>query len=105
MAAPMAIRCQAQNGILADMRSLKRVISFDTESGLFTAEAGDAAVRHHRAMQRRTASFRRWCPAAQFVTLGGAIANDVHGKNHHRRGTFGCHVEQIELLEIRRQDL
>ena len=37
-------------------------------------------------------------PGTQFVTLGGAIANDVHGKNHHRRGTFGCHVEALTLL-------
>ena len=37
-------------------------------------------------------------PGTQFVTLGGAIANDVHGKNHHRRGTFGCHVEAFTLL-------
>ena len=37
-------------------------------------------------------------PGTQFVTLGGAIANDVHGKNHHRRGTFGRHVEAFKLL-------
>ena len=90
--------CQAQNGILADMRSLKRVISFDTQSGLFTAEAGMllSDIIAHAAPH---GFFPPVVPGTQFVTLGGAIANDVHGKNHHRRGTFGCHVEQIELLK------
>jgi len=41
-------------------------------------------------------------PGTKYVTLGGAIANDVHGKNHHRSGTFGCHVRR---LGIRRSDL
>lgn len=37
-------------------------------------------------------------PGTQHITVGGAIANDVHGKNHHRCGTFGRHVREIELL-------
>jgi FAD/FMN-containing dehydrogenase len=37
-------------------------------------------------------------PGTKYITLGGAIANDVHGKNHHRRGTFGCHVRRFRLL-------
>jgi FAD/FMN-containing dehydrogenase len=90
--------CQAQDGILADMRSLKRVIGFDTGSGLFTAEAGMllSDIIAHAAPH---GFFPPVVPGTQFVTLGGAIANDVHGKNHHRRGTFGCHIEQIELLK------
>ena len=37
-------------------------------------------------------------PGTRYVTIGGMIANDVHGKNHHQVGTFGCHVNCFELL-------
>ena len=36
-------------------------------------------------------------PGTKFVTLGGAVANDVHGKNHETAGTFGCHVRRLGL--------
>ncbi|TIT45621.1 MAG: FAD-binding oxidoreductase, partial [Mesorhizobium sp.] len=89
--------CQNQAGTVIDMRSLNRIRGFNAESGLLEADAGVllADVIAHAAPH---GFFPAVVPGTQFVTLGGAIANDVHGKNHHRRGTFGCHVESFTLL-------
>ncbi|TPK79546.1 FAD-binding oxidoreductase [Mesorhizobium sp. B2-4-18] len=89
--------CQNQLGTVIDMRPLNRIRGFNAESGLLEADAGVllADVIAHAAPH---GFFPAVVPGTQFVTLGGAIANDVHGKNHHRRGTFGCHVESFTLL-------
>ncbi len=89
--------CLNENGILLDMSHLTRFLSFDIESGLLCCEAGvtladilELIVPH--------GWFLSVTPGTKFVSVGGAIANDVHGKNHHRAGTFGCHVTRFELL-------
>ena len=73
-----------------------RVIAIDRENDTLTAESGISID----AIQRRVAPLGYGLPVTPgtaFLTLGGAIANDVHGKNHHVAGTFGRHVERFEL--------
>lgn len=89
--------CLNSAGSIADMRSMNRVISFDPATGLLEAEAG-AMFPQVIAAGAPHGFFPAVVPGTQFVTLGGAIANDVHGKNHHRRGTFGRHVVSLDLL-------
>ena len=89
--------CLNIGGALLDMRSLDRFIHFDAQRGTLRCEAG---VQLGEIL--RIVAPAGWLPyvlpGTQYVTVGGAIANDVHGKNHHRDGTFGCHVTQFELL-------
>lgn len=89
--------CLNDAGTLADMRGMNRILSFDPATGVMTAEAGVmlSDIIDHAAPH---GFFPAVVPGTRFVTLGGAIANDVHGKNHHRRGTFGCHVRSLTLL-------
>jgi FAD/FMN-containing dehydrogenase len=89
--------CENSAGALIDMRPLNRILSFDPQSGVIEAEAG-AMLCDLIGHAAPFGFFPAVVPGTQFVTLGGAIANDVHGKNHHRRGTFGCHVESFVLL-------
>lgn len=89
--------CLNEDGVLLDCRGLDRWISFDAERGILRCEAG---VLLARVLERSVPAgwFLPVTPGTRFITLGGAIANDIHGKNHHRAGTFGCHVRCFELL-------
>jgi FAD/FMN-containing dehydrogenase len=89
--------CQNEAGAVIDMRSLNRIRAFNAETGVLEADAG-VLLSDIIAHAAPYGFFPAVVPGTQFVTLGGAIANDVHGKNHHRRGTFGCHVETFTLL-------
>lgn len=84
-------------GILLQTRALNHFIAFDPQSGLLTCEAG-MLLSEILQLCVPQGWFPAVTPGTQFVTVGGAIANDVHGKNHHRAGSFGNHVVQFELL-------
>ncbi|MCX8279511.1 FAD-binding oxidoreductase [Phyllobacterium sp. 0TCS1.6C] len=89
--------CHNDAGSLVDMRDADALIHFDANTGLLTAQAG-MLLSQIIAIAAPHGYFLPVTPGTRFVTLGGAIANDVHGKNHHRQGTFGRHVENLELL-------
>ena len=88
--------CLNPGGCVITTRTLDRFIAFDETRGVLRCEAG---VTLGEILDRCVP--RGWflpvVPGTQFVTVGGAIANDVHGKNHHVAGTFGCHVNSFEL--------
>lgn len=89
--------CLNPGGTLWMTRGLDRFIAFDAQTGRLRCEAGVLL----RDIQR-LAIPRGWSlpvtPGTQMVTVGGAIANDVHGKNHHRLGSFGDHVTALSLV-------
>jgi len=88
--------CLNDGGALLLTRGLDRFISLDPDTGIIECEAGvllseiiELALPH--------GWFPAVTPGTALVTVGGAIANDVHGKNHHRTGSFGHHVIGFEL--------
>jgi len=89
--------CLNPEGTLWLTTGLDRFISFNEDTGCLICEAGVLL----RDIQRLAVP-RGWIlavtPGTQLVTVGGAIANDVHGKNHHVYGSFGDHVKQMTLL-------
>lgn len=84
-------------GTLLHTRGMDRFIAFDENSGVLTCEAGVLLSEILDVFVPR-GWFLPVTPGTRFVTVGGAIANDVHSKNHHGAGTFGCHVRRFELL-------
>jgi FAD/FMN-containing dehydrogenase len=87
--------CLNADGALIDATGLDRFIRLG-EDGLLRCEAGVTLAEILDLVVPRG-----WClpvvPGTRWVTVGGAIANDIHGKNHHRLGTFGAHVTRFEL--------
>ncbi|VAX10800.1 Putative oxidoreductase [hydrothermal vent metagenome] len=89
--------CLNDQGTLCVTSGLNHFIHFDKEQGILRCESG-VGLDDILQLIVPHGWFLAATPGTKYVTLGGAIANDVHGKNHHLTGTFGCHVTQFELL-------
>jgi FAD/FMN-containing dehydrogenase len=88
--------CQNESGTLLLTRGLDRFVAFDPASGVLECEAG-MLLSEVIALAVPHGWFPPVVPGTALVTVGGAIANDVHGKNHHRVGSFGHHLIDFEL--------
>ena len=89
----------AQNagGMVLDLTGLDRIHVIDADSGLVDTDAGVSLDE----LMRRALPFGLWIPVlpgTRQVTVGGAIAADIHGKNHHTQGSFGNHVTSMDVV-------
>ena len=85
------------DGNIAMMERLNRMLDFDAETGILHCEGGVTLAEINVLFLPR-GYFLPVTPGTKFVTVGGAIANDVHGKNHHGEGSFSQFVSELELL-------
>jgi FAD/FMN-containing dehydrogenase len=96
--------CLNPEGVLWHTIGLDHFITFDQSSGRLVCEAG-VLLRDIQRLVIPLGWILPVTPGTQLVTVGGAIANDVHGKNHHVFGSFGDHVQRIRLLRTDGQSI
>ncbi|HTZ89948.1 MAG TPA: FAD-binding oxidoreductase [Alloacidobacterium sp.] len=89
--------CLLEHGTLLKTRGMDRFQHFAHETGVLRCEAGVTLAEILDFAVPR-GFFLPVTPGTKYVTVGGAIANDIHGKNHHIAGTLGCHVLRFELV-------
>jgi decaprenylphospho-beta-D-ribofuranose 2-oxidase len=88
---------QNEGGLVVGTTRMNRITAFDTGTGLVTCEAG-VSLEQLMIAGLPHGWFVPVSPGTRQVTVGGAIAADVHGKNHHRAGSFATHVPSFDLL-------
>lgn len=96
--------CINNGGTVIDVSGLNKYILFDVVNGVIRCEAG-ATLWQVANLTVPTGWFLPVTPGTGFATIGGAVANDVHGKNHHAVGSFGCFVQSFGLRRSQDGDI
>jgi hypothetical protein len=90
--------CLNSNSSLWLTARLNKFIAFDKNEGIIKVESG-VLLKEIQEVAYKAGWAISVTPGTQFVSVGGALANDVHGKNHHRFGSFGNHILSFRLLK------
>ncbi|MGE4170297.1 MAG: FAD-binding protein [Candidatus Margulisiibacteriota bacterium] len=93
-------RCYGDSSLataIVSTQTWQRFLAFDVEAGVLTAESGTSLADILEVIVPK-GWFLPVTPGTKFVSLGGAVASDIHGKNHHQDGSFGHHVLTFDLL-------
>jgi len=96
--------CLNKDDTLIDSTRLNHILSFDKDNGVIRCEAG-VSFNDLLSVIVPHGWFLPVTPGTRFVTVAGAVANDVHGKNHHSVGSFGNHVTSFELKRSNNETL
>ena len=94
-------RCYGDSALqrrILSTQQYNRMLHFDAQEGILTCQSGVSLAEILETFVPR-GWFLPVTPGTKFVTVGGAIASDVHGKNHHTEGTFGRHVTSLVLMD------
>jgi FAD/FMN-containing dehydrogenase len=89
--------CLNPHGTLWSTSQLDRLLNFDQTTGRLTCESG-VLLKDIQTLMIPRGWMLPVTPGTQLITVGGAIANDIHGKNHHKMGSFGDHIVTLSLL-------
>lgn len=85
-----------RDGTVATSRLADRILAFDDSTGTLRAESGFSLLQLNRTFWKRNFAAPVG-PGTQFITLGGMVSADVHGKDHHATGSFGAHVTELRM--------
>ncbi len=93
-------RCYGDSSLapfMLNMRPCRKITAFNKKTGAITCQAGVSLEELLNLLVPR-GWFLPVTPGTKFITVGGAVAANVHGKNHHKDGSFCRHVTNIELM-------
>jgi decaprenylphospho-beta-D-ribofuranose 2-oxidase len=87
----------ANNDIILDTTCLNNILEFDPINGIICCESG-VSIKDINEITIPSGWFISVTPGSSYITLGGAIASDIHGKNHHHDGTISEHIFSLKIM-------